>query len=260
VTREAARGKNPVLELIDAPHPGGAPRRLAQHECDAELAQAKPADAETRARLDAAIEAALARTAPIPGGGALIIEPTAALVAIDVDSGARAGAGDAERFALELNIAAAREAAHQVRLRGLGGVIAIDFVSLRRPEHRARLVQEAKAAFADDPWSLRFGALSVFGVFELARAQLRAPLHETLCDADGRQSVESVALAALRAVEREAATPGGRRIACTVAPEVKAWLDATDLDWRAALNGRIGARWSLDSAPGPRHKIDARAL
>lgn len=260
VTREAARGKNPVLDLIEIGHDGESPRRLAQHECDEELVLAKPADPQMRSKLDAAIEDALSRTAPIPGGGALTIEPTAALVAIDVDAGARAGSGDPERFALDLNIAAAQEAARQIRLRSLGGIIAIDFVSMRAKSHRKVLEDAVRAAFEGDPWSTQLGGLSRFGVFDLARSQLRAPLHEQLRDADGRLSVETVALMALRAIEREARATTGRQIACTIAPEVKAWLDAAEFDWRGALNNRIGMRWTLETAPGAREKIDARAL
>ena len=89
-----------------------------------------------------------------------------------------------------------------------------------------QLEQAVRAAFAGDPWSVTFGALSRFGVFDLARSQLRAPLHEQLRDADGRLSTETVALMALRAIEREARSGSGRQIACTVAGEVKAWLDA----------------------------------
>jgi Ribonuclease G/E len=260
VTREAARGKNPVVELQDAGHDGEAPHRIGRHDVDEELVLAKPADAAIRTRLDAAIDDALARTAPIPGGGVLTIEPTAALVAIDVDAGGRAGSGDPERFALDLNIAAAFESARQIRLRSLGGLIAIDFVSLRAKSHAKQLEEAVHAAFADDPWSIQFGALSRFGVFDLARAQLRTPLHEQMRDANGRLSVETVALLALRAIEREARAQTGRQIACTVAPDVKAWLDAGEIDWRSELSNRIGMRWSIDAAPGPRDKIDARAL
>jgi hypothetical protein len=85
-----------------------------------------------------------------------------ALVAIDVDAGGRAGSGDPERFALDLNVAAAHEAARQIRLRGLGGVIAIDFVSLRSKGHNKQLEEAVRAAFAGDPWSVQFGALSRF--------------------------------------------------------------------------------------------------
>lgn len=260
VTREAARSKNPVVDLQEVGHDGQSPHLIARHESDEDLLLAKPADAGVRARLDAAIEDALSRTAPIPGGGLLSIEPTAALVAIDVDAGGRAGSGDPERFALDLNIAAAHEAARQIRLRGLGGLIAIDFVSLRAKSHQKQLEDAVRAAFAGDPWSVQFGGLSRFGVFDLARAQLQTPLHEQLRDADGRLSIETVALMALRAIEREGRAQAGRQIACTVAPDVKAWLDAAEIEWRAALSNRIGMRWNLDSAPGPRDRIDARAL
>ncbi len=260
VTREAARGKNPIVELHETGHDGEAPHRLARHDCDEEIVLAKPADAEMRARLDAAIEDALARVAPIPGGGMLSIEPTAALTAIDVDSGARQGSADPERFAFDLNVAAAQEAARQIRLRNLGGVIAIDFVNMRSKAHRKSLEDAVRAAFAGDPWIVQFGGLSQFGVFELARAQLRRPLHEQMREDDGRLSVETVALMALRAIEREARAQTGRQIACTVSPEVKAWLDTAEIDWRTALSNRIGMRWTLDSQPGARDKIDARAL
>ena len=130
VTREAARGKNPVVELSETGHDGEAPHRMAATKATTNSCSPNPPTPHIRAKLDALIEDALARTAPIPGGGVLTIEPTAALVAIDVDAGGRAKArGDPERFALDLNIAAAHEAARQIRLRNLAGIIAIDFVS-----------------------------------------------------------------------------------------------------------------------------------
>jgi Ribonuclease G/E len=260
VTREAARAKGPALRLLQGAPPR-APARLARPEGDEEFARVKPASADVRARIDAAIEDALARRAPIPGGGTLTIEPTAALVAIDVDAGAREGVNDPERFALDLNIAAAQEAAQQVRLRGLGGIIAIDFVSLRRKSDRDALESAVKEAFADDPWGAQFGRLSRFGVYELARPQLRAPLHERLCDGDGRLSLETVALAALRAIEREANAAAGRRIIAALAPDIIAWLEAADLPWREALAGRIGPRFAIEAQPGaPRDRIDVRAV
>lgn len=260
VTREAARGKGAVLELKETGHTGEAPHRIAQAEGDEELLLAKPAENALRSKIDAAIEDALARTAPLSGGGVLTIDPTAALVAIDVDAGGRAGSGDPERFALDLNIEAALEAARQIRLRNLAGVVAIDFVSMRAKSHAKQLEDAVRDAFAQDPWSVQFGGLSRFGVYELARSQLRTPLYEQMRDSSGRLSAESVALMALRAIEREARAAAGRQIACTVAPEVKAWLDAGEIEWRNALSNRIGMRWSIEAAPGPREKLDARAL
>src|SRR5262249_53352766 len=117
IDREAARAKSPVAGLMETGHDGETPQRVGRHQSDEELLLANPASPELRDRLDALVEEALSRTAPVPGGGVLTIEPTAALVAIDVDAGARTGSGDPERFALDLNIAAAKEAARQVRLR-----------------------------------------------------------------------------------------------------------------------------------------------
>lgn len=261
ITREAARAKNAVAALMQEAHPG-AQGRLEQHESDASLDGAPAADAASRDRIDAAIEDALSRSAAIPGGGALTIEPTAALVAIDVDAGGRGGAGDPERFALNLDIAAAQEAARQIRLRGLGGVIAIDFVSLRTQAARRALEAAAKAAFAGDPWGVQIAPLSRFGVMEIARGQLMSPLHEVLCDADGRLSVETVALMALRAIEREGRASTGRRIAGLVAPDVLAWLESASAPpWRAALTNKIGPRFTLEAKPGAlRGHIDVRAL
>jgi Ribonuclease G/E len=263
VSREAARAKNPVLELLEIGHDGEAPHRIARPECDEALDQARPADPLTREKLEAAFDEASARVIAIPNGGALLIEPTAALVAIDVDAGARAGANDAERFALELNCAAAAEAARHVRLRNLGGLIAIDFVTMRARASARELEGAVRAAFAADPWSVQLAPLSRFGVLELSRAQLRRPLYEVLRDPDGRLSVETAALAALRAVETESRAQPGRQIVCTLAPEVKTWLDSGRIEWRTALSNRIGMLWKIEAAKEgswPRDKIDVRAL
>lgn len=261
IAREGVRGKNPIVALLDEAHPGGAPARVARHDSDEELEGARGADGPTRAKLDEAIEDALSRTALIPGGGALAIEPTAALVAIDVDAGARAGSGDAERFAVELNMAAAEEAFRQLRLRSLGGIIAIDFVSMRRQASKVALEQAVRALAAADPWGVQCGPLSRFGVMELARAQLQTPLHEILCDSDGALTAETVSLMALRAVEREARASAGRKIACQVSADVLAWLDSSGLNWRSELTNQIGPRFTLEAVPGlPRTRFDVRAL
>lgn len=261
VSREGARGKNPIVRLLDEPHPGGAAQRLEEAEVASDVKSARPAEPAQRALIDAAIDEALARTAPIPGGGALSIEPTAALVAVDVDAGGRWGSKDPEKFALDLNAAAARETARQVRLRSLGGLIAIDFVSMRSNAAKQQLAGEVKRAFAADPWGVRLGQLSAFGVFELSRTQLTAPLHEILREADGRPTVETAALEILRAVEREVRTARGRLVNAFVAPEVMAWLDSAIVPWREQLSSRVGLLWSIKAAPGqPRDKLDVRAI
>jgi len=252
VKREGARGKSPVLS-VEAMLPGA--ERLgciARHEAEADAEQRGVTDSETRERIDAVVEAALSRTAPIPGGGLLTIEPTAALVAIDVDAGERAGSGDGERFAAALNADAAREAARQLRLRNLGGIVAIDFVSMRDRRGRESTTEALRAAFAGDPWGVQIAPMSRFGVVELSRGQLRRPLHELLCDANGAPSAETEALAMLRGVEREVRAARGRLAAALVGADLMAWLDAAP--WRAALTARIGPRWEVraDARGAPR--------
>ncbi|KAF0178450.1 MAG: RNA-binding S1 domain-containing protein [Alphaproteobacteria bacterium] len=261
VTREAVRGKAAVLELLAEPAPEGAPRRLQRPECDSDLEAATPSEIEARERIDDIVDASLAHIAPIPGGGLLTIEPTAALVAIDVDSGRRSGSPDAEKFALDLNIAAAQAVARELRLRNLGGIVAIDFVSMRDRRGGEAVVAALKAAVADDPWGVTVAAMSRFGVVEMSRGQLRAPLAERFLDADGRPSAETVALKALRAMEREARGARGREVVARLAPDVIAWLEADVIGWREALRSRIGPRWRLLAEPaGVRERIDVEAV
>lgn len=260
VVREAAVGKAAVLQ-ISARAGEGAPRRVARHENDADLDAAEPAPPDVRDRIDEVVEAALARTAPIPGGGVLTIEPTAALVAIDVDSGGRAGSSSPEQFARELNLAAAATAMRALRLRSLGGIVAIDFVSQRDRGAQAAVVAALKAAAADDPWGVIVAPMSRFGVVELSRGRLRAPLHERMLEPDGRASAETVALRALRAMEREARTARGREVVARLAPEVAAWLEGDVIEWREALQTRIGPRWRIvPQANAPRERIDVEAI
>lgn len=259
VAREGARDKGPVLQLLSEAHPGGAPRRISRHESDDAL-EGAAADLRARAALDAAIAEALSPRVALKDGGALVIEPTAALVAVDVDAAGRKGSGDPEKFALDLNIAAAWELARQLRLRNLGGIVAVDFVSLRAHASRAALEAAVKEAFAGDPWGVQTTRLSRFGVMELARAQLCAPLHERLCEG-GVLSLESAALSLLRAIESAGAAERGRRIEARAPPDVLAWLQSAPFDWRGALDERLGARWAIEAASGAaRESIDVRAL
>ncbi|MDZ4777218.1 MAG: ribonuclease E/G [Alphaproteobacteria bacterium] len=260
VVREAARGKAPVLQIASRGGEG-APRCTGRHESDNDLDAAGAAPPEVRERIDEIVEAALSPTASIPGGGMLTIQPTAALVAIDVDAGARAGSSNAEHFARELNLAAAAAAMRELRLRNLGGIIAIDFVSQRDRSVREAIAAALKAAAADDPWGVAIAPMSRFGVVELSRGQLRAPLHERLLDADGRPTPETVALRALRAMEREARPARGREVVARLAPEVAAWLESDIIDWRPALQARIGPRWRIIAEVGaPRERVDVEAV
>jgi Ribonuclease G/E len=260
VRREAARGKQPVLRLLSAAAPEGfsTPGRVDTR--DKPFERNARSDEGAREAADAALEAVLSRRAPIPGGGMLSIEPTSAMVAIDVDSEGRKGSGDPERFARELNLAAALEIVRQIRLRALGGLVAVDFVSMRQEESRKAVSAAFKIALNTLPWQVQIAPMSRFGVIECAIEQLLTPLHEILLGPDGRISAQTAALDLLRAIEREAAAYGGRRILARAPQSVLDWLNAGLPQWRDSLQSRIGPRFEVQAADLSPGKFDAHAL
>jgi Rne/Rng family ribonuclease len=118
------------------------------------------------------LEEALGRVVALPGGGSLIVEPTAALTAIDVN-----GAG---RRPLDVDLEAAAETARQLRLRQIGGIVVIDFVDLEAKPDRARLLSALRAAFADDPAMVQLSPMSPLGLVELGRQRIGPTLAERL--------------------------------------------------------------------------------
>jgi ribonuclease E/ribonuclease G len=112
--------------------------------------------------LDNAIAALGEPRAPLPNGGSLIIEATAALTAIDVNAGA-------ESNAVTTNLAAVAEIARQLRLRHIGGLIVIDFVSMARPRDNQKIADALRAALADDPAQTHILPMSRFGLIEMTR-------------------------------------------------------------------------------------------
>lgn len=111
---------------------------------------------------------------PLPGGGNLVLEPTTALVAIDVNSGAD------QRSNLEINIEAAQQIARQIRLRNLGGIIVIDFLKLKTAKDRAALEKALGAACDEDPCTVQIHGLTGLGLMELTRMRRTPPLQERL--------------------------------------------------------------------------------
>ena len=156
---------------------------------------------------------------------------------------------------------AAREAVRQLRLRAQGGIAAIDFVSMREAPNRKAVEQALKAAVLHDPWNPIFAPMSRFGVVELSRAQYSRPIRDVLLDADGRKSIETVALETLRMIERETNQARGRKIVAGVAPDVATWLEAKEIPWREALEARIGGYWEIEPVKTlARERIDVRAV
>jgi Rne/Rng family ribonuclease len=122
------------------------------------------------------LEQSLVTEVPLPSGGRLLIETTAALTAIDVDSAAMPGAMSSATSFGRLNAEAVDLAARQIRLRNLGGRIVIDFAGLGAARGLERLVANLRAAVADDPVSVRVARPTELGLVELVRRRERLPL------------------------------------------------------------------------------------
>ncbi|MGD2133146.1 MAG: ribonuclease E/G [Maricaulaceae bacterium] len=254
IAAEAAPGKGPRLRRSpdgrDAAD-GDAPRRLARAPSLAEAFPDAVTGPDAREMADLAEELALAREVALPGGGSLAIEPTRGLTAVDVDAGDRPG-DDKARTVRRVNLAAAEGLARHVGLRGLSGLIVVDFVStFRRADLdvvRDRLAAglEAQGVKAD------LAPVSRFGVLELTVARTRRAIHEIGRDAaTGAPSPETIALAALRLLESEAIADRGARLKLTAPAAVVAWLRADHIPWRAALTDRIGARFEVVAHDDP---------
>jgi Ribonuclease G/E len=172
--------------------------------------------------LDALVEEALAATLAVGGAGAVHIEATRAAVLIDVDSGTPEGTSSPEETARTANLAAARVVARQLRLRNLGGGIVVDFVGLGQRGTRERVRQALAAALAADPAQPRILGWTRLGHLEVVRPRGGVPLAEILLDDAGRPSAATVALAALRALCREARARPAQGWHLAAAPEVAA--------------------------------------
>ena len=146
----------------------------------------------------------------LKSGGYLVINPTEALVAIDVNSGRATKERTIEETALRTNLEAAEEIARQLRLRDLAGLIVIDFIDMDESRNQRAVERKLKESMRVDRARIRMGRISPFGLMELSRQRLRPSLVEASmercvsCGGTGvRRSVESSAVHALRAIEEE---------------------------------------------------------
>lgn len=213
---------------------------------DAEIVEGR----EARRIADQAESEALALIHPIPGGGEISIEPTRALVAVDVDVGERKG-GDAKRVTRQANLAAIAIAARLLRLKGLGGLIVVDLAG--RGHDGAALMTAARSAFGPDNPGVAMGPVSKFGTMEITVPRRSRPVADLLCDASGRLSDRALAQRLIRRLEDEARADPGARLVARAAPDVVS--AATPLC--ADLIRQVGARVALSADPGlPRDRIE----
>jgi ribonuclease G len=199
------------------------------------------------------LDAAMGRRVALPGGGSLIVDTTAAMSVIDVDGGAAvAGRQGASRAVLAVNLAAARVAARQIRLRNLAGAIVVDFVSMRSAGDRAQVLAALSAALAADPAAPQVLGWTRLGHVELTRRRGARPLAEILFESAVGAPVKSaltIALEALRAAAREAAAQPGRTPVLIVHPEIAATLSAAAAPALRELAGRLACEVAVTVDP-----------
>lgn len=255
IVAESRRGKGAVARLGGPAE--GSPRLIAPGPALVDRLRAWAPEASpiegviARDAADVAEDQALAVEHGLPGGGSIAIESTRALVAVDVDLGARSGGGDAARRMLGANLSALKETARLLRLKALGGLVVIDLAG--RGQDGPALLAAAKAAFAPDDPGVSLGPVNRFGALTLALPHRWRPIRDLLLDDLGLPTPRTVAHRLVRALDRQGrADPGGRYVG-VCAPEV---AEAAE-PWVAALGPRFHIKAELGrGAPD----TDIRAL
>ncbi len=156
------------------------------------------------------IERLISEEVPLPSGGSLVINPTEALIAIDVNSGKSTSEKSVEETAVATNIEAATEVARQLRLRNLAGLVVIDFIDMEVSRHRTMVERRLREALSIDRSRVQIGHISPFGLLELSRQRTSPSLIEAVaapcshCSGHGiKWSVEASGLQVIRGIEAE---------------------------------------------------------
>ena len=177
--------------------------------------------------LDQEVDKALRPRVWLRSGGYVVIEPTEALVSIDVNTGKYLGRGKLEETVLRTNLEAAAEIARQLRLRDLGGIIVVDFIDMDRPESRRQVLEALEASLARDRSRTKVIGLSDLGLVQLTRKRTRRGIGASLtrpcpaCLGTGRlKAPETVAAEALEEVRRLLAEMAPEEVRVRAHPEI----------------------------------------
>ncbi|EPJ47697.1 MAG: ribonuclease, Rne/Rng family protein [Osedax symbiont Rs1] len=165
-----------------------------------------------RFQIESQIETAFEREVKLPSGGSIVIDPTEALVSIDINSAKATRGSDIEETALNTNLEAAEEISRQLRLRDIGGLVVIDFIDMTPIKHQRAVEDRLKDSLKLDRARVQMGRISRFGLLEMSRQRLRPSLTESRgivcprCSGQGSiRDTESLALSIVRLIEEESA-------------------------------------------------------
>ncbi len=177
--------------------------------------------------LEREIRDAFQRRVNLPSGGYIIVEPTEALVSIDVNTGRYTGKKDPEKTILKTNVDAAKEIARQLRLRDIGGIIVCDFIDMESKANRDKVLQELRQHLSRDRARTKAFQVSELGLIEMTRQRVRPSLYHTqtepcpTCGGSGRIfTPETVVRRIERSLRRAAADGKDRQVTVRVHPEV----------------------------------------
>jgi ribonuclease E len=238
-------------------------RRVKSYSDPVPLFQRYGAEDQLRAMYDPMVQ--------LKSGGYLIINPTEALVSIDINSGRSTKEHGIEATALHTNLEAAREIARQLRLRDMAGLVVIDFIDMEYANNVRKVEKAMKEALKNDRARIQVGRISSFGLMEMSRQRLRTGVLEATtracphCDGTGLvRTASSAGLSALRLIEDEAAKGKGTLIRLAASTEAAIYLlnekraDLVEIEQRYGVSIEVvpegeqeGAKMSVSSA-GPR--------
>jgi ribonuclease E len=184
-----------------------------------------------RFQIESQIETAFQREVRLPSGGSIVIDPTEALVSIDINSARATRGSDIEETALQTNLEAADEIARQLRLRDMGGLVVIDFIDMLAARNQRAVENRVRDALAIDRARVQVGRISRFGLLEMSRQRLRPSLGETSaivcprCNGQGTiRDTKSLALSILRLLEEAAIKERSVEVRAIVPVDVAAYL------------------------------------
>jgi ribonuclease G len=184
------------------------------------------------ADLEADIDGLVHLRVPLPCGGWITVEGTEALTAVDVNSGSFTHAAAVEDTGLIVNVEAAREIGRQIRLRGIGGLIVIDFIHMKEMGNVEQVLAELSGSLARDGVPVSVGPVTAFGLVEVTRKRVRGPLVSqwsedcSTCHGLGRvRRPDVVAMDVLRRIEETVKAAPGLAIVVRAAPEVVRWME-----------------------------------
>ncbi|VAW90228.1 Ribonuclease E [hydrothermal vent metagenome] len=185
----------------------------------------------TRYQIESQIEAAFQHELRLPSGGSIVIDPTEALVSIDINSSRATKGSDIEETALSTNLEAADEIARQLRLRDMGGLVVIDFIDMTPSRNQREVENRIREALKKDRARIQVGRISRFGLLEMSRQRLRPSLGESSqhtcprCSGLGSiRSVESLSLSILRIIEEDAMKEQTAQIIAQLPVDVATYL------------------------------------